>query len=188
MEINYPNKYLPVTIYMSVHDKKEKEQKVASFFANQYKDLPLLIEDTEDREGDYILEFADRSIKIQIVTCDHEAIPTIARSEKHPWEVFEINRDPINSIVSKIKEKSWHYESGLLEKMFLLVWSENIPINEDYLIRETKEVCEDSKYKSIFFIKLPDYNQESLIDNHDPKKWSKETIFPKNTWEIIQLK
>lgn len=158
---------------MSHYNKIEKEKEVVEFFIKNFKE-DVLTEEVEDREADLILIFPDRKIKVQIVSCDHEAIPSIVESKKHKGQIYDINRNRVESIDFQIKQKSKHYDQTLIKEMFLLIHSENISMNKDFIIEKLKDTCDQSKYKSIYFIRLPDNDQK--------------TTYPKNNWDLIKLK
>jgi hypothetical protein len=50
--------------------------------------------------------------------------------------------------------------------MVLLIHSDNIEHDNEYIIIQSKESCNNSNYKSIFFIKLPDNkNKKTSSEN-----------------------
>jgi hypothetical protein len=160
---------------MSVYNKREKEKEVALFFCNSiYWETATIEINSEDEESDCTLKLDNEVIGLQIVTCGNNEISAQLEAYKQPKEIIPINWDPIVAIIDAISHKNSRYSVDVKKKMFLLVHNEFGTINHEYLQKQTKAVCENSGWKWIFHIILPDNDHKST--------------YPKNHWDIIQLK
>lgn len=158
---------------MSIFDKKEIE--VAHFFASElYEDYELCV-DQNDQETDIIVYTWKVVVKLQIVSCDDEALHARARWYHHPFKIWNIwSKDRIVSIIEKIAHKSQHYAPSLIRNIILIIYSEYKHINKLSLIERVNQQSLNSNYHHIYYVVLPD-------------NWDK-TTFPPRKGSIIKLK
>ncbi len=166
---------------MSLYNKKEKELEVARFFIDRHNirfgtDYIVNL-DEKDHEIDCVASSTSKALddmNIQVTTTDTNLIENALETIKKPRTVIPMYNKWEDDIVDSITKKSDKYPDELKESVVLLVRSDwAISFNHDYLIGKTKKVSRDSKFKSIYYIKLPDSEL-------------KET-FPTNKWQIIPL-
>ena len=156
---------------MSLLDKKVKEKEVAEFFSNWLNDqLKYDFEataDPEDQNIDYVLKSKSDSSKnkyLQLINCDRQTINVMLETFKSPNTMFDYNLTLDQNIGNAIQQKNKKYPKEVQKSLTLIVWSNNFltpRINEDYLKRQTNDICNQTDFKDIFYIALPDNEEKN---------------------------
>gem|GEM_PF-6590521 len=154
---------------MSLYEKRAKELEVARVFINRHNirfgtDYIVNL-DEKDHEIDCVASSTSKvldDMNIQVTTTDTNLIENTLETIKKPRTIIPMYNKWEDDIADSIRKKSNQYPTNLKENVVLLVRSDSgFPFNHDYLIEKTEEVCKNSRFKSIYYISLPDRVKET---------------------------
>ena len=162
---------------MSIFNKDEKELEVSKFFCNRYNNkywTNYIVEKEPNIHSkiDCFMKSENKEVWLQVTTYDTERYKALARCWRNPWKITVYDGPNLKHIIEAIERKNkwWKNNNLLLIRSNILTWFNNRRLKD-----EIKEIINNSNYKKIYIIQLP----------------NKENITPYNTyseWDILELK
>lgn len=159
---------------MSLDLKKVKEVSVAKYFLdwlNRHFNFDYQARSNCDERNVPAVDVFAVSISgkignfdIQVVTREGKLEQTLAKCRKHPNEVlFSLDLDSISWTVESVLKKEEMYSEETKRGLVLLVGGEIGPLlNEKYAEEKFKAISENSKFRGIYYVRLPsDKNMSS---------------------------